>query len=75
MIPELPENYGKQHFKPALEIYHQSIRLLLIWRKERDSERFVKLCRYLVASLDCDSPKFSYVGVGKSKNIREICII
>ncbi|CAG9759771.1 unnamed protein product [Ceutorhynchus assimilis] len=66
-IPELPENHTKQDFKPVLEIYQQSLKLLLIWNKERDSERFAKLCRYLVASLDCDSPKFSYVGVALNK--------
>ncbi|XP_060527674.1 ubiquitin-protein ligase E3B [Cylas formicarius] len=67
VVPELPENFTKQQLKPALEIYHQSLRLLIIWRKERDKERFAKLCRYLVASLDSDSPKFSYVGVALNK--------
>lgn len=64
-LPDLPEQYTKQDFKPALGIYQQALRLFLIWRQERDSERLSKFCRYIVASLDCDSPKFSYVGVGK----------
>lgn len=68
VIPELPEKYTKQDFKPALDVYQQSLKLLLIWKKERDKERFAKLCRYLVASLDCDSPKISYVGVGMYNN-------
>lgn len=46
-------------------MYQLSVRLLLVWRKERDKERFARLCRCLVASLDSDSPKTSYVGVGK----------
>lgn len=53
--------------KPAVEIYHQSLRLLIIWKKERDKDRFIKLCRYLVVTLDSDSPKFSYVGVALNK--------
>ncbi|XP_030752735.1 ubiquitin-protein ligase E3B isoform X2 [Sitophilus oryzae] len=67
VIPDLSEKYSKQHLKPALDIYRQSIRLLLIWSKKRDAERFAKLCRYLVASLDSDSPKYSYVGVALNK--------
>lgn len=67
-IPEVTEDLTKVIYKPAVEVYRQTLRLLLIWKKERDKERFVQLCRYLVATLDCDSPKFSYVGVALSKD-------
>lgn len=66
-IPDLPDDNTKQNFIPAIEVYRQSSRLLLIWRKERDKERFLKLCRYLVATLNVDSPKLSYVGVALNK--------
>jgi ubiquitin-protein ligase E3 B len=66
-IPDVPEDGEKPTLKPALQIYNQSCRLLLIWRKERDRDRFEKLCRYLVNTLEYESPKFSYVGVALSK--------
>nr|XP_023030496.1 ubiquitin-protein ligase E3B [Leptinotarsa decemlineata] len=68
IIPDVPEDSSKGKFKPAIEIYHQSRKLLLVWRKERDKERFARLCRYLVATLDSDSPKFSFVGVALNKD-------
>lgn len=66
MIPDIKEE-EKVELKPALSVYHQACRLLLIWKKNRDRERFVKLCHYIVNSLDSDSPKLSYVGVALSK--------
>lgn len=53
--------------KPAIQIYYQVKRLLLIFNKTRDRDRFDKLCRYLIASLESDSPKMSYVGVALNK--------
>ncbi|XP_066246822.1 ubiquitin-protein ligase E3B [Euwallacea similis] len=66
-VPDLSEQHTKQDFKHALDVYQQGLRLLIIWQKDRDCERFAKFCRYIVASLDCDSPKFSYVGVALNK--------
>ncbi|GLV32551.1 uncharacterized protein CBL_00739 [Carabus blaptoides fortunei] len=54
--------------KPALQVYHHACRLLLVWRQERDKERFSRLCRYLVVTLESESPKISYVGVSLSKD-------
>lgn len=73
----MPEDLTKIQYKPAVEIYCQTVRLLLIWKKERDKERFAKLCRYLVATLDSDSPKLSYVGVALNKDhvIRLVVLI
>lgn len=67
-IPDIPEDTTtKPNYIPAVDIYRQSYRLLLIWRKDRDKERFLKLCRYLVSTLDLDSPKLSYVGMALNK--------
>jgi len=30
---------------PCLQVYQVACRFLLVWQKERDSERFEKLCR------------------------------
>ncbi|PSN54423.1 Ubiquitin-protein ligase E3B [Blattella germanica] len=53
--------------KPCLQIYQITSRFLYVWQDERDKERFEKLCRYLVASLESDSIKLSYIGVGLNK--------
>lgn len=39
----------------------------MIWHKKRDEVRFTKLCRYLVATLELDSPKLNYVGIALNK--------
>lgn len=67
VLHEVPDDLTKVQLKPALEIYRQTLRLLIVWKKERDKERFIKLCRYLVITLDSDSPKYSYVGVALNK--------
>ncbi|KAK4876027.1 hypothetical protein RN001_012449 [Aquatica leii] len=67
LVPQIPETDGKSVLIPAIDVYNQSKRLLLIFNKERDRDRFDKLCRYLVASLESDSPKLSYVGVALNK--------
>lgn len=53
---------------PSFQMYRQITRLLFIWNKERDKDRFVKICRYLVRSLECESPKISYVGIALNKD-------
>lgn len=52
----------------ALEIYRHSRRLLWVFEKRRDGERFERLCRRLVKSLESDSPKLSYVGLALVKD-------
>lgn len=66
-VPDVLEGDHKPTLKPALQIYCQSKRLLLIFNKKRDREKLDKLCRYLIATLESDSPKFSYVGVALNK--------
>lgn len=67
MIPTITEG-TKPVFIPAIQVFHQVRHFLLIWRKERDRERLATLCRYLIATLESDSPKFSYVGVALNKD-------
>ncbi|GLH04043.1 E3 ubiquitin-protein ligase Nedd-4 [Gryllus bimaculatus] len=64
---EIIPNDEHPELKPCLQIYQVSCRFLFVWKKERDHERFEKLCRYLVASLESDSAKLSYVGVALNK--------
>lgn len=66
-LPEVPEGDIKPTLKPALQIFCQVKRILIVFNKERDKTRFEKLCRYLIASLESDSPKLSYVGVALNK--------
>lgn len=67
-LPEVPDDLPKVQYEQAIEIYSQTLRLLLIWNKDRDKYRFAKLCQYLVATLSNDSPKISYVGVALNKD-------
>ncbi|CAH0555010.1 unnamed protein product [Brassicogethes aeneus] len=57
----------KTKLKPSLQIYMQVKRLLIVFNKERDRERFLKLCHYLIASLEEETLKFNYVGVAFNK--------
>lgn len=67
-IPDIEDDSTtKPALRPALQIYHYACKLLLIWRKERDKEIFAKLCRYIVVTLESDSPKVSYVGLALNK--------
>ncbi|XP_054278321.1 ubiquitin-protein ligase E3B-like [Macrosteles quadrilineatus] len=54
--------------KSSFYMYRIIQRYLIVWKKERDKERFEKLCKYLVLSLDSESAKISYVGVALSKD-------
>nr|CAD7199399.1 unnamed protein product [Timema douglasi] len=53
--------------KPSLQVYQVVCKFLLIWKKSRDKDRFEKLCRYLVGTLESDSIKVSYIGVTLNK--------
>lgn len=54
--------------KPSIQVYHHACQFLLVWRKERDKERFSNLCRYLTLTLESESPKINYVGVSLNKD-------
>uniref|UniRef100_A0A1Y1M0Y6 HECT-type E3 ubiquitin transferase n=2 Tax=Photinus pyralis TaxID=7054 RepID=A0A1Y1M0Y6_PHOPY len=68
IVPQVPENDAKSALISATQIFTQVKLLLLVFNKERDRDRFDKLCSYLIASLESDSPKVSYVGVALSKD-------
>ncbi|XP_026282026.1 ubiquitin-protein ligase E3B [Frankliniella occidentalis] len=51
----------------ALQAYQVACRFMLVWKKERDLERFLRLCRFLVASLESDSARYSYMGIALNK--------
>lgn len=52
---------------PALDVYHVTCRLFLVFKQQRDKKKFEKLCKYIVQSLHSESVKLSYVGVFLNK--------
>uniref|UniRef100_A0A182WMD3 Ubiquitin-protein ligase E3B n=1 Tax=Anopheles minimus TaxID=112268 RepID=A0A182WMD3_9DIPT len=70
-------NVGKLiDLKPSLAVYCAASHFLLQWKAETSApesvqhrERLERLCRYLVASLESDSPKTSYIGVAFNKEL------
>lgn len=66
-LPETAEGEPLPAPQPALEVYQQSRRLLLVFEKKRDGDRFERLCRRLVDSLESESPRLSYVGLALAK--------
>uniref|UniRef100_A0A146L582 Ubiquitin-protein ligase E3B n=1 Tax=Lygus hesperus TaxID=30085 RepID=A0A146L582_LYGHE len=64
---EMPTEAKPGEFKPALHYYKIINRFLTVWKLERDKARFEKLCGYLVASIELDNVKLSYVGVALNK--------
>lgn len=58
--------------KPVLQIYHAASHYLLIAKSDDESEesrnRLENLCRYLLASIESESPKLSYVAVALNKD-------
>ncbi|KAG8042714.1 hypothetical protein G9C98_005354 [Cotesia typhae] len=54
--------------KPALQVYKQISRFLIVFKRDRDQTRIERICRYLVKTLDSEQPKLSYVGVALNKD-------
>lgn len=57
--------------KPAIDVYHAAARFLSQFN-ENDSahwERLERLCRYLIASLESDNSRTSYIGVALNKQL------
>lgn len=56
--------------RPSLEVYHIATRFLTKFNENnaKDDERLERLCRYLIASLESDSPRTSYIGVALNKD-------
>ncbi|XP_064460486.1 ubiquitin-protein ligase E3B-like isoform X2 [Ornithodoros turicata] len=53
--------------KSALDIFETTRKFLFTFQPDKDRERFERLCRYIIASMDTDSIKQSYVSVALSK--------
>ncbi|KAL1381557.1 hypothetical protein pipiens_003410 [Culex pipiens pipiens] len=73
LLPPVTNPSKDIELKSALQIYQAASHFLLQW-KDRDSsdcsanqDRLERLCRYLIASLESDSPKTSYIGVALNK--------
>lgn len=58
--------------KPCLQIYHAASHYLLIAKvdevSEEGRERLENLCRYLLVSIESESPKLSYLAVALNKD-------
>ncbi|KAL1132531.1 hypothetical protein AAG570_010486 [Ranatra chinensis] len=65
---EFPDDVKELEMKPALQQYRTVCRFVLIWKRERDQERFEKLCRYLVSSVESENVRLSYVSVALNKD-------
>lgn len=57
--------------KPCKNVFAVSSCFLSIFdaKETAHMERFERLCRYLLASLESESPKFSYIGVALNKEL------
>lgn len=57
--------------KSCTEVYYAASRFLSLFKEKSAaySERLEHLCRYLLASLESENPKFSYIGVALNKDL------
>lgn len=69
LIPK-SEGTEKIDLKPSIQVYHAATHYLLISRRDCDDDdrdRIENLCRYLLASIESESPKLSYIGIALNK--------
>lgn len=57
--------------KHSIDVYFAASRFLSLFKEKSTaySERLERLCRYLLASLESENPKFSYIGVALNKEL------
>lgn len=57
--------------KPSIDVYHAVSRFLILFKEKTPAynERLERLCRYLLASLESENPKLSYIGVALNKEL------
>ncbi|XP_014290363.1 ubiquitin-protein ligase E3B [Halyomorpha halys] len=77
---EIPGDAKGAALRPAQHYYKIIWRFLYIWKAERDKVRFERLCSYLVAALENENVKISYISVALNKEfalewIRQIKLI
>ncbi|KAK3581963.1 hypothetical protein CHS0354_023434 [Potamilus streckersoni] len=65
--PSCEEDYIAT-LRPALEVYNIIKKFLFIYHEKDDQQRYEYLCRYLLASMDSDNVKLSYVFVALQKD-------
>ncbi|XP_062543372.1 ubiquitin-protein ligase E3B [Armigeres subalbatus] len=73
LLPPVTNPAKDIELKPCLQVYHAASHFILQWKtdspeKSTNFERLERLCRYLTASLESDSPKTSYIGVALNKD-------
>lgn len=51
----------------ALDVFHATRKFLFTFHPKVDKERFERLCRYIIASMDADTLQESYVSVALNK--------
>lgn len=72
LIPEsLDISTNVTELKPCIDVYHASSRFLVQFVKAKHLyyDRLERLCRYLIASLESESPKTSFIGVALNKDL------
>lgn len=69
--PNVETNTVQVELKQSLDVYHASARFLSLFQEQNQEhcDRLERLCRYLIASLESDSPKTSYIGVALNKDL------
>jgi ubiquitin-protein ligase E3 B len=58
--------------KPSLQVYHALSQFLLIWKPDQDPEcreKWERICRYLLASIESEVVKVSYISVALNKDL------
>lgn len=57
--------------KPSTDVYYAASRFLSLFKENSPaySQRLEHLCRYLLASLESENPKLSYIGVALNKDL------
>lgn len=74
-LDNLLPSYNKElsnadiELRSSIDIYHAVSRYLSLFKEESPAygERLERLCRYLLASLESENPKHSYIGVALNK--------
>ncbi|XP_064612255.1 ubiquitin-protein ligase E3B-like [Liolophura sinensis] len=66
-VPSDAEQEYKPQLAPALGVYQLIKRLLFIYNYKEDTQRFIFLCRYLLAGMNSDNLKECYVSMALLK--------
>lgn len=66
-IPQDPDSEYKPTFRPALDVFKTVKKFLFIFKPEKDQQNFEYLCRYILATMNTDGVKHSYVSMAMNK--------